>query len=187
MKEAISIALITRCLSNERKAQRELYDILLPYFTVICRRYLRQEEDLKDVLQETFIRIFKNLHQYDMTRASFRTWATKIAINCSLKRNQRNEQNMTQELVEGLHDPHIAPEILKKLSDEEILQWLKQMPEAYFEVFNLFVIDGFSHVEIAELLGIEESLSRQRLARSRAWLKKKLPSDFRSLFNFTLN
>lgn len=180
MKGNINIELITRCLSNERPAQRKLYDLTLPFLTLTCRRYLLVETDLKDALQETYISIFGNLRQYDFRKAAFKTWSTRIAINACLKCNQKRRRNGEQELIVNLHEPEITPEVLARLSNEDLVRWLRRMPRPYFEVFNFYVIDGFSHQEIAELLGIDAQLSRQRLARSRAWLKKRLPPDLRN-------
>lgn len=184
MKITVKIELIARCLSNDREGQRELYDMLLPYLNLICKRYLHQQADLKDVLQNTFISIFKNLQQFDTQKASFKTWSTKIAINYCLQQNAKNKRDNIQEFVIGLHDSRISPTILDQLSNEELVRWLKKMPSTYLEVFQLYAIDGFSHPEIAELLGINEALSRQRFSRGRAWLKKKLPRDNRLALNF---
>lgn len=181
----INIKLIGLCLSNNRNAQKQLYDILLPYLNVICLRYLRNSSELSDVLQESFISIFKNLHQYDPGKASFKTWATKVTINNCLKNNDKRKQRATEELVISLHDPKVAPEAIKNISNKELLAWFKKMPESYYAVFNLYVIDGFSHQEISELLKIEESLSRKRLSRSRAWLKEKLPDDYQTMFRIS--
>lgn len=134
------------------------------------------------MLQETFISLFKNLNQFDVHKASFKTWATRIAINYCLKANEKGKRNVTQELVLPIHEPQLDPTVLGKLSNEELLLWMKKIPENYYAVFNLFVVDGFSHQEIAKILRIDESLSRQRLSRGKAWLKDKLPDDFRSLY-----
>lgn len=174
MELKINVELIAQCLSNDRKAQRLLYNMLLPYFNAISQRYLKNDSDKKDVLQETFINIFKKLHQFDAARASFKTWATKILINNCLKKNQQYKKAPTQELIVELHDYHLAADSIDDLSDSELLRWVKKMPQQYYEVFNLFIVEGFSHAEIAKMLEIEEALSRQRLSRARAWLKKKL-------------
>ena len=187
MSNEINIHLIAKCLSNHRESQRQLYEVLMPYLNVICKRYLVNESDLKDALQDTFINIFKALGQFDVERASFKTWATRIAINCCLKKNTKHKAQATQEFITDLHETTISPDALESLSNAELIQWLKGMPTQYFEVFNMYVIDGFSHPEIAEILGIEVSLSRQRLSRGRAWLKKKLPEDRRSRFDFSFN
>jgi len=183
----ININLIAKCLSNNRESQRQLYDVLMPYLNVICQRYLLNEADLKDVLQDTFINIFKALGQFDVEKASFKTWATRIAINCCLKKNEKHKKQATQEFIIDLHEPRISPKVLDSLSNAELIKWLKGMPAQYFEVFNMYVIDGFSHSEIAQLLKIEASLSRQRLSRARTWLKNKLPEDKRSQFDFSFN
>jgi RNA polymerase sigma-70 factor (ECF subfamily) len=172
--------LIAKCLANDRGAQRHLYDLCLPYLNLTCRRYLIIEADLKDALQDAFISIFGNLTQFDVQKASFKTWSTRIAINACLKCNRKRKQAGTQELVINMHDPEIEPEVFVQLSNDDLVAWLKQMPRPYFEVFNFYVIDGFSHQEIGKMLDIDPQLSRQRLARSRAWLKKRLPPDLRA-------
>lgn len=183
----INIELIALCTSNNRAAQKELYDILLPYLNVTCQRYLNNQSDRSDVLQETFISLFKNLHQFDINKAGFQTWAARIAINCCLKSNEKSKRKATEKLIISIHEPHVSPEVLSTLTNEELLLWFKKMPENYYAVFNLFIVDGFSHREISEILNIDEALSRKRLARSKAWLKDKLPDDFRSLFSLTYN
>ena len=187
MADKIDLQLISLCLSKDGKAQRRLYDILLPYLNVMCKRYLVNESDVKDVLQDTFINIFKNLNQFDVQKASFKTWTTKVAINNCLKYNAKNNRNSTEELVIDLHESEVTPTVFENISNEEMLVWLKKMPRSYFEVFNMFVIDGFSHDEISKLLNIDSSLSRKRLSRAREWLKKRLHTDNEFQFNFSFN
>lgn len=153
----------------------------------MCKRYLVNEADVKDVLQETFIHIFKSIDRFDVQKASFKTWTTKLAINNCLKYNAKNNRNSTEELIIDLHDSNVTPAVFTDISNEEMLAWLKKMPRSYFEVFNMFVIDGFSHEEIAQLLNIESSLSRKRLSRAREWLKKRLQTDNEFQFNFSFN
>lgn len=174
----IDIKLLELCLSNNRKAQERLYQVLLPYFNVICKRYLYNNDYYRqDVLQECFIKLFSYLKQYDIQKASFKTWATRIAINCCLDHNIRQHKIPVQELILPLHEQTIKPQVLKKLSNDDLLTWVKTMPKLYYIVFNLYVVDDFSHKEIAEILGIEEAVSRQRLSRARKWLKKRLPDE----------
>lgn len=183
----LSIQLIEKCIANERAAQRQLYGILMPYLNLICQRYLNNQAELQDTLQDVFILIFKNIQQFDVQRASFKTWTTQIAINCCLKSNKAHLLKGTQELIVPLHEMPVDPAIIKTLSDRDLLRWLKKMPESYFQVFNLYVIDGFSHREIAELLQIDEALSRQRLTRSRAWLKERLPEHLQAKIHLNCN
>jgi len=88
MNTGINQQLISACVANQRAAQRELYDRCLPYLGLIARRYLREEAEIKDVLQDSFIAIFQKLHQFDPSRASFKTWSTRVVINNCLKRKR---------------------------------------------------------------------------------------------------
>lgn len=187
MSDQINLQLISLCLSKNGEAQRKLYNLLLPYLNVMCKRYLVNDTDVKDVLQDTFIHIFKSLNQFDVQKASFKTWTTKITINNCLKYNAKNKRNSTEELIIDLHESKVTPTAFENISNEEMLTWLKKMPLSYFEVFNMFVIDGFSHDEIAKLLNIDSSLSRKRLSRARGWLKKRLHKDSEFQFNFSFN
>jgi len=177
MDKGIAPQLIANCIANQRAAQRELYDRSLPYLSLIARRYLREEVEIKDVLQDSFIAIFQKLHQFDAGKASFKTWATRVVINNCLKRNAKHEKTATVELQPDAHAPSLDPEVLTTFNNEELTDWLKQMPPEFYEVFNLHIVEGFSHKEIAKALGIDAALSRQRLSRARKWLAKACHTD----------
>lgn len=181
----INIEIIKRCKQKDRLSQKELYLQLLPYLRAVCQRYLFQRIDLKDVLQESFVLIFKNIEKYDEAKGPFHSWASRIVINATLNYNKRNSITNEDEFQLEYHDKGAEPEAYKNMSDEDLLELLKNMPRNYFEVFNLSVIDGFEHDEIAKLLRINPALSRKRLSRARYWLKNvlvensKVKNDFR--------
>jgi RNA polymerase sigma-70 factor (ECF subfamily) len=177
----IEIDLIQRCISNERSAQRQLYDRLLPYLTTIASRYLVDRSFLKDVLQEAFIDLFKNMDKYDPGRASFKTWAVRILINQCLKANRTKSNIMYMDGSIADVPSHIDSGILNQLEDEVLLRFLKSMPPDYYSVFNLHVLDGFSHKEVAEILSISEDSSRKRLSRARLWLEEHTDTKKREL------
>ena len=104
-----------------------------------------------------------------------------------MKKNAKNNRNATEELKIDIHDTKVTPDIFENISNEEMLVWLKKMPQNYFEVFNMFVIDELSHDEIAKFLNINSSLSRKRLSRAREWLKKRLHTDNEIQFKFSFN
>lgn len=183
----IKTELIQDCIAQSRVAQKQLYSILLPYLNSICMRYLQNDSERKDVLQETFINIFKSLNQYDCGRATFKTWATKICINNCLHNNKKRQKNQTLELVFESTEPSVNPEILNQLSNEDLLVFLKKMPAAYLDVFNLYIVDGFDHKAIGAMLKIDASLSRQRLTRARNWIKNNMPVGFDKPFDFHAN
>lgn len=164
--------LIQACIAQNHEAQKQLYKLLLPYLRAIANRYLRDTSYIKDVLQESFIKIFKSVDTYDFEKAPLQQWAAKITINSCFNYNKRVIGVPKEEFNVALHEIAISPSSISNYSNESLLFILKQMPEGYFEVFNLFIIDGYSHKEIAPILKISEALSRKRLSRAKLWLKK---------------
>ena len=164
--------IITSCIAKNRIAQKQLYELLLPYLRAIAYRYLRDTSYTKDVLQEGFVLLFKRMEYYDQNKGSMKAWAAKIVINVSINYNKRIIKNSTVEFDPKNHDSVKDPRVLRSMETNEILAIIKKMPRDYFEVFNLYVIDDFSHDQIAELLQISEALSRKRLSRARSWIKK---------------
>jgi RNA polymerase sigma-70 factor (ECF subfamily) len=167
----ISSDLIKACISQERKAQKQLYELLLSYLRAVANRYLRDISYSKDVLQESFVKIFKNIGTYNAQLAPCHQWAARIVINTCINYNQRVSVKSHEELTTIHNNIPITSETIRVISDEYLLFLLKQMPNEYFEVFNLFVIDDYSHQEIAEFLNINEALSRKRLSRAKEWLR----------------
>jgi len=163
--------IIRSCKTGNQAAQKELYKFLLLYLQAVANRYLRDTSYLKDVLQESYIRIFRSLDQYDAEKASLKQWAAKITINVCFNYNKRMIEPIREELNDALHKVPVQPLVLQDLSNESLLVILKKMPKGFFEVFNLAVIDGYSHKEIAEILGISIELSRKRLSRGKSWLR----------------
>lgn len=173
----ISPGLIDKCIANDRAAQKDLYENLLPYLASVSRRYLVNTSDLDDALQNSFVNIFRHIDQYDSDKGSFKTWAVKITINSSLKLNEKMYKLKTTEFENGAGHESIEPVIYDDMNNDEMIEFLQGMPNSWFQVFNLFVVEGFSHKEIGELLSIDESLSRQRLSRARKWLKDRLVTE----------
>ena len=168
----ISIDIIRACIKQQRAAQGKVYKTLLPYLRAVAYRYLKDTSYVKDVLQESFIKIFRRLDKYDASNGTLKQWTARIVINTSLNYNERIIGLPKEELKMFKLDIHHAPLAIQKLSNEHLLYILKQMPDKYFKVFNLHVIDGYSHQEIGSILNISQELSRQRLSRARNWLKK---------------
>lgn len=172
----ISPTLIRSCTNRDRKAQQQLYELLLPYLRAVANRYLRDTSFWKDVLQEGFVKIFRNMDKYDHQKAPFQQWAAKVVINTCLNYNSRIIERFDPFSLAN-HDRPVPPSVAQDFSDEHLLSILKMMPNGYFEVFNLYVIDGFGHDEIAQMLGIAPTLSRQRLVRAKNWLKNALEEN----------
>lgn len=168
--------LVQGCLQGQGDAQRKLFDEVVPILRSVARRYVWDDSYVEDVLQETFIRIFQNLSQFDSQRGSFVAWSTKIAANCAIRFGQNQRQHKHQELT-----PHYettqSPEVESSLVIDDIMDTLKHMPSDFRNVLMLHAIEGFQHDEIALMLEISAASSRQRMSRARQWLSTRYHVD----------
>ncbi len=171
--------LIQRCIGNDRKAQRLLYEQLVAPMGRLCLRYVRNEADAQEVLTEGFVKVFRELPRFESRGAgSFRGWVRKIMVNESLmhlrKANRLSfvglEAAESDETAKAASPFSVDPVV----SAEEIFDVVRQLPGGYRVVFNLFAIEGYSHKEIAAMLGITESASRSQLSHARERLQERL-------------
>lgn len=169
--------LIKACIAKNRAAQQQLYLALLPYLRAVTVRYLRDNSYEKDALQEAFVKIFRSLKNYNPAGAPLKNWAARIVINTCLNYNER-VLLPADEYVAEVHEPETDTTDFnsEQITDERMLSILKRMPKGSFAVFNLFVIDEYSHKEIAEILRISPDMSRQTLSRAKKWLRKAYES-----------
>ncbi len=139
----------------------------------ICFRYCRDEYKAKEALQNGFIRVFNNLKSFN-TDMSLGAWMRTIMINSSLdelNRNKKTENIEDNKFINQLSEPNLIDE---KMTAEEMMSLVNEMPEGYRTVFNMFIIDDLSHLEIGQLLGIAEATSRSQLSKARNYLKIQL-------------
>lgn len=171
--------LIQLCIGNDRKAQRLLYEQFVAPMGRLCLRYVRSEADAQEVLTEGFVKVFRELGKFRYRGAgSLRGWVRKIMVNESLMhlRKGRGLSFVGLEAAEtdGAGDGQSPLSIDPAVSAEEIFEVVRQLPDGYRVVFNLFAIEGYSHKEIAGMLGIAESASRSQLSHARARLQERL-------------
>lgn len=139
----------------------------------MCLRYSNSYDDAKDILQEGFIKVYTKISQYNFT-GSFEGWMKRIFINSALEHYRVNKNYMNQYDVEfATENPH-HDFTVEKISQKEILKMLNAMPAGYRAVLNLFIIEGYSHAEIAEMLGITEGTSKSQLSRARVILQNEI-------------
>ena len=169
------IDLINECIKGDQLAFKQLYEKYVSYCYGICIRYAVRQSDTKDVVQIIFSQAFQSLENYDSEKSQFKTWFTHVCINniLSYKKKQSRtfqtqELNQFTEPVIGFSENNIEESIDKKY----ILSLIKKMPSNYQIVFNLFIIDGYSHEEISQKLDISTASSRVLLNRARGWVKK---------------
>jgi len=164
--------LIRGCLKNDRKAQEELYKRYYPAMMTLCLRYVRERSDAVEVLNDAYLKVFKQLPRYDAVKAALYTWMRTIVINTALdslrKKKVIRDREMRSDEGEG---PGIDNDAISKLSGDELLGMIRQLPVTTRLVFNLYSIDGFSHREIATMLGISEGTSRWHLSDARRQLR----------------
>jgi len=164
--------LIKACLNLKPFAQQELVRRYSPALKGVTIRYMRSDADAQDALQEGLIRIFKYLDKYKPS-GSFKSWAYRVVINiCLRKLEQQSSRNKTNSQYAYMGTDHILPDSYSTLSCQEILGLLDYLPEQQRLVFNLKIIEGYNHSEIAELLSISESTSRSNLTRGRKTMQE---------------
>ncbi len=166
--------IISACIKGSPKGQRELVRRYAPMLMTVSRRYALAHYGAQDILQDSFIRIFKAINQYDDSRGSFEGWMRKITINTALQAIKKNRLKTNNLESDEIKVTSVDPDIYQKLNAEELLELIKELPEKYRLVFNLNCVEGYSHKEIAQLLEIEEASSRSNLSRAKSLLRKKI-------------
>ena len=163
--------LINGVRKGKRQAQRALYDKYAPVLFGLCRRYVKSYEDAEDVMTEGFFKIMTKINQYT-GKGNFEGWMKRIMVNESLMHlRKRHNMNMTVEIAD--YDMPKEPTIEQDLAEQDILDLLDKLPTGYRTVFNMYVIEGFKHREIAEELGISINTSKSQLI-----LAKKRMQEF---------
>lgn len=167
--------LIDKCLKGDPTSQRGLFDMYAGKMMSVCKRYGRHKAEAEDMLQEGFIKVFMNLEKYN-NAGSFEGWVRRIMINTALKYvSKKSFQNESLGIESyQLTDRKEDPEIYAKLGVDEMMTLINELPDGYRYVFNLYAIEGYSHKEIGESLGIEESTSRSQLVKARRILQTKI-------------
>lgn len=165
--------IIKASVDGDRKAQERLFNIYAGKMMTVCRRYAKNEAEAEDFLQEGFIRVFTFLNSYEST-GSFDAWVRKVFVNTALKQLSKKSIPIEFDADESYSVTSYEVDVVSKLSELEILRVLEELPMGYKTVFNLFVIEGYNHKEIAEMLNIEEGTSRSQLVKARKLLQEKI-------------
>lgn len=164
---------IEACIARERWAQKLLYEENYSLLLGVCHRYSSNHDDALDILHEGFIKIFAHIHKYQ-PGTSLVAWMRRIMINTAIDYYRMQSRRRTDDLETAFDVKTPEPDAISKLSVQEIIQCIQQLSPAYRSVFNLYVVEGFSHKEIAEMLDITESTSRSNLVKARSKLKDLL-------------
>jgi RNA polymerase sigma-70 factor (ECF subfamily) len=164
--------LINDCKKNDPKAQEQIYKIFAPKFFGVCLKYSTNYAEAEDNMQDGFIIVFKKIEQFNF-KGSFEGWAKRIMVNNALQKYRSQTR-----FLEVVND-NISEEEIPEIDDEDVsleylMQIIQELPDRYRMVFNLYVLDGYSHKEISEMLEITTGTTKSNLARARMILKEKI-------------
>jgi len=174
-------ALLNGCRQNDRNSQKELYYLLRGFAMKICYRYTNAQEESEEIMNEGFVKLFKNVHQFDENRQedtllSLKGWFKRILINTCIDHYRKMNASVSGHVLstESESIPDHGETGIDVLSYKEIIEAIRLLSPGYRAVFNLFVIEGLSHEEIAKVLGISVGASKSNLSKARDNLRKLL-------------
>jgi RNA polymerase sigma-70 factor (ECF subfamily) len=177
IKKYPHLDLINRCKNNDRQSQHKIYELYAKPMFNVCYRIINQHEEAEDVLQESFIKMYKQINSY-REDSTFGAWFKRIVVNNSLNHLKKRERELIQiENIAYEADKEYVEndtEDIPKATIVEIQNAMELLPEGYRIVFTLFLFEGYSHKEIADRLGISESTSKSQLNRSKKKMKEIL-------------
>jgi RNA polymerase sigma factor (sigma-70 family) len=163
--------LIHGCIHGDRRMQEELYRRFSPRMYAVCLRYAGTAEEAQDILQEGFIKIFKKLTSF-RGEGSFEGWIRRIFVNTAIEHFRRKKylQPVTEREENTLEGNYIS--VLDELAERDILELVQQLSPGYRTVFNMYVVEGYTHKEIGDMLGISEGTSKSQLSRAKVILQE---------------
>jgi RNA polymerase sigma factor (sigma-70 family) len=165
--------LIRKCLEGNSRAQKELFDHFSGKMYYVCLRYACDQVEAQDMLQEGFIRLFTNLDSFK-GKGSFEGWARRIFVHTAIKYYHRMRKHNGNVTIDHAYAHDVRATAISELGEKELLGLVQSLPNGYRVVFNMYAIEGFSHKEIAETLGIKESTSRSQLVKARNMLQNQV-------------
>lgn len=179
-------ALIGACLAGEEAARFSLYERFYAYTLTVSLHYCKDRREAEEVVQDTFVKVFRALPAFDR-RQAFRPWLRTIIVRTAINHFRRLSQPNTVLGMDSLREhPFVENQALQHLQQEDLYRLLQMLPPAYRLVFNLHVLEGYTHPEIAELLGISIGTSKSNLAKARRKLERMGTSFLLSIKNSSI-
>lgn len=173
------VMLLNGCKKNDRSSQQELYNLLSAYAMGVCLRYANNQQEAEELLQEGFMKLFRNMEKFDTFRhhdvlSALKGWFKRILINTCIDQYRKNQnKTMTFSLAEEFDTPaENQATAIDQISYKELIDSIRLLSPGYRQVFNLFVIEGLSHEDIAEKLGISVGTSKSNLSKAREKMRK---------------
>jgi RNA polymerase sigma-70 factor (ECF subfamily) len=169
--------LVEGCVKKNADCQKILYKAMYGPMMAVCYRYARRPEDAKDLFQEGFIKVFNKIEKYNF-KGSLQGWIRRIMINHAIDhyRKQKDKYSMSESMLEAERIPEeeVETSLIGDMTAKQLLQFVQQLSPVYKQVFNMYVLDGYTHGEISEILGISEGTSKSNLSKAKSNLKKMI-------------
>jgi len=172
-KNDVDYVLVRRCLKNEFTAFKELYNKYSPKMFGICLRYAKDYHSAEDILQDGFDKIYRNLKKFRF-EGSFEGWLKRIMVNTAIEKYRKKVSLYPIVDIGDTERERVYDNTLNRLQAEEIMNMVNKLSPGYKTVFNLYVVDGYHHKEISQMLGISEGTSKSQLARARYLLQQMI-------------
>ena len=167
--------LINGCIRGNAACQKEVFNRYAGHMLGVCQRYARNTDDAEDILQDAFIKVFNKIGQFKF-EGSFEGWIRKIVVNTALKKYSliRYSKELTGYEVNENNGGNVDAAAYAHLTEKDLLVLINSLPDGYRLIFNLYVIEGYQHEEIASMLGIQPGTSRSQLVKARTMLQKQI-------------
>jgi RNA polymerase sigma-70 factor (ECF subfamily) len=164
--------LLKGCMEGDRRMQKQLYNQFSPKMYAVCLRYMGNADEAQDILQEGFIKVFRNIEKF-RSEGSFEGWVRRIFVNTAIEQIRKKKLDVSlTEKEETIEFKSVSA--IDNINEKDLLKIVSGLSPGYRSVFNMYVVEGFTHKEIAELLGISEGTSKSQLARARMILQEKI-------------
>jgi len=171
-------SLIDSIKQGKHKAFKELYEQCIRYVYAIVKRYVSNDSDHQDVIQEIFARIYLSIESFDENKGEFNSWLRRLTINQCIQHYRKQAASVPMvPLDSAVNIRSSFNDKLHALSKEEILHFLQKMPEGYKQIFMLIIIDEYSHQDVSKMLNISPETSRSQLHRAKKWLRENLSNN----------
>ena len=166
--------LVKACIEGNRSYQKMLYELMYSKMMAVCYRYCNRRDEAEDIFQEGFIKVFEKLKKYNF-KGSLEGWIRRIMVNHAIDHYRKNKKKFafSESMVEAgqIPDNEIDENIYEDLSSREILNMVQKLSDSYRMIFNMYVLDGYTHKEIADELGISEGTSKSNLSKAKVNLR----------------
>lgn len=177
-RNVVDTDLIHLVKKRNQDAFKRMYNSCIRYVYSIVKRYVSNESDHQDIIQEIFARLFLSIQTFDESKGDFKFWLRRLVINQCMQHYRQGKSPALVVSIDTVSEIEAGfDEQLSKLTKAEIEHFLVQMPEGYRQVFMLVVIDEYNHKEVSELLGISAETSRSQFSRAKSWIRKNLSNN----------